>query len=72
MGDASLTPLRRSAGDGSAPALPTGCRYSYIAATGADDDDAISMNLTWPQSLHCSSAGLTAMPQPLSPSLVYV
>ena len=54
------------------PTLPPGCRYSFVASSQGDDDDAVSMNLTWPQSLHCSNAGLTAVPQPLPSSLEYM
>jgi len=54
------------------PTLPPGCRYSFVASSQADDDDAVSESLTWPQSLHCSHAGLTAVPQPLPSSLEYM
>ncbi len=55
------------------PALPLGCRSSYnISASNADDDDAVSAKLAWPLSLHCSGAGLTAVPHPLPPSLEYM
>jgi hypothetical protein len=41
-------------------------------AAEADDDDVVSRTLSWPQSLHCSGAGLTAVPQPLPSSLEYM
>ncbi len=52
-----------------APPLPPGCSYSFVAN---EDDDAVSKSLTWPQSLHCSNAGLTAVPRPLPSSLEYM
>jgi hypothetical protein len=53
--------------------LPPLCRASYNPDYfGSNDDDAISTSLSWPQSLHCSNAGLTAVPQPLPSSLIYM
>jgi hypothetical protein len=54
------------------PTVPPGCRFSFVAFPQTDDDDAVSKNMTWPQSLHCSNAGLTAVPQPLPSSLEYM
>jgi hypothetical protein len=58
--------------DDAPPTLPPGCRYSFKASSQGDDDDAVSINLTWPQSLHCSNVGLTAVPRPLPSSLEYM
>lgn len=42
------------------PPLPAGCMWT--AMTNADDDDSTSQALNWTQSVHCSQAGLTAVP----------
>lgn len=43
----------------SASLPPSGCSFR---PTGQDDDDAVSLTLNWSRSMHCSSAGLTAVP----------
>lgn len=47
-------------------ALPMGCSYT---AAMQDDDDAASRALNWTAAVHCSYAGLTAVPTVLSGAL---
>ena len=49
-------------------ALPSRCS---VTTTNQDDDDSISRTEAWPQSVHCSGAGLSAVP-PLPRAAVYV
>ena len=56
--------------------VPPGCTASWQAAPldGApgDDDDATSETLAWGLAVHCSHAGLTAIPMPLPPDAQYL
>jgi hypothetical protein len=56
----------------SQPPAPQGCKFNFSFNPKNDDDDTTSRDLTWPLSLHCSSAGLTAVPSPLPSSLLYM
>ena len=57
-------------GGGVIPPLATGC--TWTALPGGDDDDSASEALNWTDgSVHCSHAGLTAIP-PLPPNAQYL
>eukprot|EP00047_Mylnosiga_fluctuans_P020683 m.95063 g.95063 ORF g.95063 m.95063 type:complete len:404 (+) comp8590_c0_seq2:45-1256(+) len=43
--------------------IPPGCRLRYEKTFSmSDDDDAASRRLAWPRAVHCSGAGLEAVP----------
>ena len=53
-----------------APPLPVGCQVT--AVVGGDDDDGMSEALNWTDgAVHCSHAGLTAIP-PLPATALYL
>eukprot|EP00047_Mylnosiga_fluctuans_P000470 m.193244 g.193244 ORF g.193244 m.193244 type:complete len:1071 (+) comp10069_c6_seq2:105-3317(+) len=53
------------------PSLPPSCSYTSEFPLG-DDDDAVSMLTNWSVSVHCSGAGLTAVPTPLPADVQYL
>ena len=72
LASAPLPPSRRAT-----QTVPPGCTATWQAAPlggspPGDDDDATSRTLSWGLAVHCSHAGLTAIPMPLPPDAQYL
>ena len=57
-------------------ALPPGCTAAWNRSIGVlvldDDDDSTSQMLSWGRAVHCSHAGIAAIPQPLPSGAQYL